>query len=83
MYPNSRLPRLQVNDGYSTSTLFYTFLEKTGVVSRINDAHFLCETVIQEDNTTYITILKIVLPPSNSDEKNILSQYFALDNNFN
>ena len=57
MRSNSRLLRLQVNGVHSTFTSFYTFLEKVGVVSTINDVAFLCETTIQEDNTTDTNIL--------------------------
>lgn len=57
MYSNSRLLRLQVNDVHSTFISFYTLFEKAGVVSTINDVAFLCETTIQEDNTTDTNIL--------------------------
>ena len=57
MHSNSRLLRLQVNDVHSTFISFYTFLEKSGVVSTINDVTFICTTTIQEDNTTDTTIL--------------------------
>ena len=68
VHPTSRLPQLQVNNGYSKFTSFCTFLENTGLVPIPKDAVFLCGAALSTDKDEDNDISKFLLSYSSKEQ---------------